>query len=207
MNSPTINPAPGLTQPEPTWEIAQLFPARGMWSEAEYLSLNGNRLIELSSGCVEVLPMPTTSHQVIVLFLYEALLNFVRVRKLGTVLVAPLRVLLWPGKIREPDVLFMLAEHAVRIGEEFWQGADLVMEVVSNDDRRRDLEIKRLEYAQAGIPEYWIVDPQMGKITVLRLEGNTYSVHGEFASGTQACSALLEGFVVDVRQVLAAPSA
>jgi Uma2 family endonuclease len=207
MNPPTIKPAAGAAQPQPAWEIAQLFPAEGIWSEAEYLSLNGNRLIELSNGCVEVLPMPTMSHQTFVLYLYEVLLDFARGRRLGKVLVAPMRVLLWPGKIRAPDVLFMLTEHAARMGEEYWLGADLVMEVVSNVDRRRDQESKRLEYAQAGIPEYWIVDPQMEKITVLRLEGDTYTVHGEYPAGTQACSALLQGFVVDVTRVLAAPSA
>ena len=44
--------------------------------------------------------------------------------------------------MREPDVLFMLKEHADRIGDDCWEGADLVMEVVSGgaEDRRRDLK-------------------------------------------------------------------
>jgi Uma2 family endonuclease len=49
-------------------------------------------------------------------------------------------------------------------------GADLVIEVLSKD-RDRDLQMKRLEYAQAGIPEYWIGDPRDQRITVLRLAG------------------------------------
>jgi Uma2 family endonuclease len=114
-----------------------------------------------------------------------------------------LRVQLWAGKFREPDVVFMRAENAARIGEPFWEGADLVMEVVSQDDRRRDLDIKRGEYAQAGIPEYWIVDPQGARITVLRLDGATYDVHGEFPAGTRATSHLLPGFGVDVTAALA----
>lgn len=49
----------------------------------------------------------------------------------------------------------------------------LVMEVVSGgpQDRKRDLVIKRAEYAAAGIPEYWIVDPESRRITVLTLVG------------------------------------
>src|SRR5206468_10009274 len=131
-----------------------------------------------------------------VLFLYGVLHAFATADKLGTVLVAPLRVRLWSGKFREPDVLFMRAQHAERIGEPFWDGADLVMEVVSDDDRRRDQETKRREYAHAGIPEYWIVDLQQAKITVLRLDVATsaYVVHGDFARGTQATSHLLPGF-------------
>jgi Uma2 family endonuclease len=189
---------------EPAWEVAKLFPDQGAWSEEEYLALNSNRLVEFSHGYVEVLPMPTTSHQIIVAYLYRALLAFVSAGRLGTVLFAPLRVRLWPGKFREPDVLFLRAENAGRMGEEFWEGADLVMEVVSDDDRRRDLETKRAEYARAGIPEYWIVDPQLGRITVLRLDGATYAVHGEFARGARAESSLLPGFGVDVTSALAA---
>ena len=100
----------------------------------------------------------------------------------------------------------MSAEHASRIGESFWEGADLVMEVVSDDDRRRDLETKRREYAQAGIPEYWIVDPEQGRITVLRLDGATYAVHGDFPLDAQATSTLLPGFVLDVSAALTAHS-
>ena len=83
-------------------------------------------------------------------------------------------------------------------------GADLVVEVVSDDDRRRDLEVKRLEYAQAHISEYWIVDPCDAKITVLTLDGDSYAVHGEFAPGEQATSRLLPGFAVAVAEALAA---
>jgi Uma2 family endonuclease len=107
-------------------------------------------------------------------------------------------VLLWPGKFREPDIQFMRSEHAARRRRSHWIGADLVVEVVSPDDRRRDLETKRGEYAQAAIPEYWIVDPEAQRITVLTLAGAEYAVHGEFGAGDQATSPLLSGFAVDV---------
>jgi Uma2 family endonuclease len=189
---------------EPAWEVAYLFPAQGTWTETDYLDLPGNRLVELSDGFLEVLPMPTMSHQMIVAFLFRTLIAFVEPRALGTVLFAALRVRLCKGKFREPDVVFMLAEHAERMGEEYWQGADLVMEVVSGDpkDRKRDLEIKVDEYAQARIAEYWIIDPQEAQITVLRLKGRKYTVHGRFGRGSQAQSALLKGFETDVDAAL-----
>lgn len=185
---------------EPTWEVAYLFPAQGQWSEQEYLALNGNQLVEFSRGFLEVLPMPTTSHQLLVAYLYGLLAAFAAGRNLGLALMAPLRVRLWRGKFREPDIVFMLKEHSDWIGEEFWWGADLVMEVVSADadDRRRDLQVKRREYARAGIAEYWIVDPHEQRIIVLRLAGKRYVVHGEFANGDRASSHLLRDFEVDV---------
>jgi len=190
---------------EPAWEVALLFPPQGDWSEEEYLALSGNRLVELSDGRVEVLPVPTTSHQMLVAYLYGLLLAFASEHDLGTVLFAPLRVRLWPGKFREPDVIFMAKAHAGRIGEEFWDRADLVMEVVSDDpdDRRRELVTKRREYARAGIPEYWVIDPDGRKISVLRLAGKRYAVHGEFSEEAAATSRLLDGFTVDVARAFA----
>ena len=189
---------------EPAWDVAKLFPNQGTWSVEEYLALNANRLVEFSNGYIEVLAMPTMRHQLIVMFLCDALRAFVKDRVAARVLVAPFRIRLWPEKFREPDVMLMLPEHGARMGNEFWDGADLVVEVVSDDDRRRDLETKRFEYARAGIPEYWIVDPQNNQITVLTLNGTSYAIGGEFGPGGRAESVLLRGFGVPVDDVFAA---
>jgi Uma2 family endonuclease len=192
---PAIKRAPG----EPAWEIALLFPEQGTWTEEEYLALHTNRLVEFSDGYIEVLPVPTDFHQTIVAFLYRAVHGFVTARKLGKVLFAPLRVRLWKGKIREPDVVFLSSKNKHRINK-YWNGADLVMEVVSEDDPDRDWKKKRTEYAKAGIAEYWIVDPRDETITVLSLRKGrkTYEVVGKYRRGQQAASVLLDGLVVDV---------
>jgi Uma2 family endonuclease len=75
------------------------------------------------------------------------------------------------------------------------------MEIVSADDLERDIVVKRADYAEGGIPEYWIVNPLDETITVLRLEGEQYVEHGVFQRGEIATSALLEGFSVDVKAV------
>jgi Uma2 family endonuclease len=184
--------------------VALLFPPRGQWTEEEYFALKTNRFVELSDGCLEVHAPPTLSHQLLCANLYGLLSAFVSAEDLGTVLFGALPVRLWRGKIREPDVVFMRKEHAHRMGEEFWKGADLVMEVVSDDpeSRRRDLEIKRRDYARARIPEYWIIDPQKERILVLRLSSKRYVVHGEFTRGEVAASHLRPGFTVDVTEAL-----
>jgi Uma2 family endonuclease len=81
----------------------------------------------------------------------------------------------------------------------------LVMEVVSDDpkDRDRDYTEKLADYAAAGIAEYWIADPERRVVIVHRLQQDRYVVHGEFAAGQQATSALLSGFVVDVGRLFA----
>jgi Uma2 family endonuclease len=184
--------------------VALLFPAQGAWSEADYLYLDTNHLVELSDGQIEVLPMPSDQHQAIVGFLYVLLRNLAD-RMGGIVRIAPLRLRLWPDKIREPDLLFVVSAADARRQHAYWTGADLVIEVVSPDDPARDLVTKRSEYAQAGIPEYWIVDPQTEAITVLRLEGATYSEQGVFGRGEIALSAHYAGLAAPVSDVLDAP--
>jgi len=202
-----IAPPPAREEPvreEPTWQIADLFPFQGQWSEGDYLALETNRLVEFSHGTVEVLPMPSISHQYISLFLYRLLHDFITSQGLGTVLAAPARVRLWRGKHREPDVFLLLSQSARRIYEQYVDGADLVIEVVSGGprDRERDLVEKRQEYAQAGIPEYWIVDPETESVTVLHLQGDAYAEHGIFPRSETATSRLLPGFAVPVDDIL-----
>jgi Uma2 family endonuclease len=116
-------------------------------------------------------------------------------------LFAPFPIRLWEGKIREPDLVFMHAAHAHRRKDTYWEGADLVMEVLSPEDPKRDRDIKRREYAMAGIPEYWLIDPTDQSVTVFVIEGGSslYSVKGVYREGPQAVSPNLPGFAVDVR--------
>jgi Uma2 family endonuclease len=65
----------------------------------------------------------------------------------------------------------------------------------------RDTKLKRADYAEAGIPEYWIVNPADETITVLTLDGAAYAEHGAFRRGMSAAFALLAGFVVWVDEV------
>lgn len=191
------------TLPEPAWDVATLFPRQGAWSEHEYLHLTNttNRLVELSEGHVEVLPVPTQYHQLVVLALYRLLFQVVRTRALGTLLVAPLRVRLWEGKFREPDLVFMLAQHDQRRHDDYWQGADLVVEVVSTFHPERDLVTKREEYARAGIAEYWIVHLQDETVTVLYLHDNHYVQHGHFERGMVITSVVLKDVACPVNAV------
>ena len=79
---------------------------------------------------------------------------------------APLRLRIRPGKYREPDLLLLLAASDPRGQNRFWEGADLALEVVSEDKPERDLVGKRADYAEGKVPEYWIVNPLTETITV-----------------------------------------
>ena len=198
-----MNPEDKSNLGDPTWEIAHLFPNQGAWSVGDYLALDTNHLVELSEGRLEVLAMPTEEHQLIVAFLYDVLKSFVVAGRLGKVLFAPLRVQLWEGRFREPDLVFLFERHAAKRGDRFWRGADLVVEVVSEDDPERDLIVKRGEYARARISEYWIVDPRYSTITILGFaeDAEEYTLEHTYHAGQHATSRILHGLNVDVAEV------
>ncbi len=188
----------------PTWEISRLFPEQGGWSEAEYLGLFTRQLIEFTDGVLEFLAMPTRTHQHLVQWFFLKLHGFVASRRLGEVHFAPLRIKMRPAKYREPDVVYLSMDRLAPLKDmkEPPLGADLVVEVMSEgeENRQRDLDTKRLDYAEAGIPEYWIVDPEARTVTVLALEGREYFPRGVFGEGEVAESQLLPGFSVNVTE-------
>lgn len=195
---------------EPVWDIATLYPSQGDWSEEDYLALTDstNRLIEFTDGRLEFLEMPTEIHQFILLFLMDRLRQYVEPSDLGTVMFSGLRVRIRPNKIREPDLAFIAKKNYERRSNRYWSGADLVMEIVSSGSasRERDHRQKVIDYLEAGIPEYWIVDPERSEIIVMTLApgGDAYVQHCVAHPGDLASSVILAGFAVDVAAVFAA---
>ncbi|MCE9555632.1 MAG: Uma2 family endonuclease [Planctomycetes bacterium] len=190
--------------PEPEWKdvLVQILPPQWRWTEEEYLILTDHRnlLVEFTDGFLEVLPTPTDKHQAILGFLYLAFQKFFEARG-GKVRFAPLRLRIRAGKFREPDLRLLLSAADSRRQNRFWIGADLAVEVVSEDKPQRDLLDKRSDYAEAGVPEYWVVNPHSETITVLRLRANTYEEIGVFTRGQMAASVLVPEFSVSVGSV------
>jgi Uma2 family endonuclease len=182
--------------------LLELLPEQGSLSEEDYLWLTDRtaRLIEFSDGYIEVLPMPNEEHQLILKLFVKALDRIIEPQG-GILLFAPLRLRLRAGKIREPDLLLLLDARDPRRRKRYWAGADLVLEVVSADKPARDLVDKRREYEEAGIPEYWIVNPLDKTIVVLTLRDGRYAEHGVFRRGQRATSPLLPDFGIDVGTV------
>ncbi len=178
--------------------LCDTMPPQGDWSDEHYLWLTdrSRRRIEFTDGHVEELPMPTDTHQAIILFLLDLFKAYLEPR--GIVLFSGLRMRVREDKFREPDLLLLRDRSDSRRQDRFWLGADLVAEVVSPDDPVRDLITKRADYVEAAIPEYWIVDPRFETVTVLTLAGDAYAEYGVFSRGDTATSPLLDGFAADV---------
>ena len=187
----------------PVWRIATLFPFQGAWSEQEYLALETNRRVEFDNGIVEVHDWPTDQHQGIIVYLGVAL-NALAKQIGGVVRPAGLQLRLGDQKFREPDIVFLRDRSSSLRHENFWDGADLAIEIVSAslEDRERDLVTKRIEYARAGIQEYWIVDPAQEAVTVLHLAGDVYTERGVFVRGDVVTSSLFSELALPVAEIL-----
>jgi len=152
--------------------------------------------------------MLTDSHQYAVGELFAVIRSFVREQNLGQVRVAPLRVRLWPGKFREPDVVFMHRDHADRLGEDYWGVPQLIVEVISprtpqsSGTERVDRGEKFFEYARAGVQEYWLVNPTSCTIEVNVLKDGVYHQISRWGNGEVARSNVLDGFEVPVEAVI-----
>ena len=203
MVSPTAHLA--AKEAGPAWDVARLFPNQGSWSEEEYLALTDstNQLVEFTNGRIEVLPMPTLEHQRICRFVFRMLEAFVLAEGLGEVLFAPYRVKVARRLFREPDILFMSEDHKDRLASRYSTGVDLAVEIVSDDpeSKKRDHVKKRRDYAKGGVTEYWIIDPSIRTVRVLRLHGKSYRLHGEWVCTGTLTSPLLRGFSLDTADI------
>ncbi len=130
-------------------------------------------LAEWVDGEVVMTSPASNRHQDISGFLESVLRSFVETRQMGIVRSAPFQMKLQHG--REPDLLFVAQEHLGRLKETYLDGpADLAVEIISPESVARDRGDKFYEYAQGGVPEYWLIDPQVRWAEFYRLEGPHY---------------------------------
>ena len=140
------------------------------WTLAELHRLpeDGNKY-ELVRGQLFVTPPPTDEHETIAARLAAILTPYVRDQGLGLV-YRPKAVMRFRGSEVEPD-LMVRREHPDRRGNDSdWTRAPipiLVVEIASPHTRRRDREAKRELYHEAGVPEYWIIDPETREVIVI----------------------------------------
>lgn len=147
---------------------------------------------------IEFMP-PKTIHALVLAFLDRLVGLYVVLRGLGQVIPAPFEMRLTRSS-REPDLVFIATEDLGRLTAERLVGpATLAIELISDDSVGRDRVAKFLEYQEAGIQEYWIIDPRPRRQDVAR---HALGADGRFApiepdADGRLHSAVLPGFWLD----------
>jgi Uma2 family endonuclease len=110
---------------------------------------------------------------------------------------------------RFPDLVVLRPEHLSLTQRRLTLTLDmappqLVVEIVSpgQENRDRDYIHKRNQYAARGIPEYWIIDPQLQIVTVLVLEGDFYREVGTFQGDVLIISPSFPELKLTPKQIL-----
>jgi Uma2 family endonuclease len=139
----------------------------------EYKALpEGPPYHQLIEGELILSPAPDWKHSTIVARLLNNLFSFVDSRRLGEVRTAPVDVHLSEETIVQPDILYVSKSRNAIIKPDGVHGApDLCIEVLSSKPDL-DREIKRVLYAQFGVNEYWIVDPDRRTVDVFKLQAD-----------------------------------
>ena len=146
--------------------------------------------------------MPTTiRHLLLVGYLFNLLTNFVNVRRNATVFSERLDVATRGGRAwRQPDLVVLLNDHLDRLAATRLMGpADIIIEVISEESVVRDVEEKREDYAELGVPEYSIVEGREGQHSVSFLRLNAAGSYDPVNADDQGRlhSSVLEGCWLD----------
>lgn len=143
-------------------------PRRSTVTEQEFLDLpESTERVELLDGEVLVSPSPSRRHQRVLLDLAAALHAWARQHPPAAVGIAPQDIRFGPSRILQPDAFVVLSGLADDLAGPLDVVPDVVIEVLS---ARRSLDriTKRAVYAEAGVPEYWVVDPEEARVEVHR---------------------------------------
>lgn len=166
---------------------------------------------EIVDGVRTYMTNPASEHQIILRNLNRILEDYEEASGTGIAFISPVDVVTSrdPLKVRQPDLLYISFE---RWGDrDFSQSAplsnppELVIEILSPNETRRQIESKVDEYSQAGVLECWIVSPEASTIEQLELEPSSRKRLGIFSPSQTVVSSAFPGLKLDVERVFRLP--
>ncbi len=171
----------------------------------DYLKTSDDERYELLDGELIIMPAPSIAHQHVAMKLGTRLDTFVEDGNLGVVYSAPTDVVLSETDVVQPDLMFISSERANIVTSTNILGApDLIVEIRSDSTAQRDETLKRKLYAECGVKEYWLVDPEAGTVTVLLLGEEGYAEGATYTEGQTLTSPMLDGLSVNLNDIFIA---
>jgi Uma2 family endonuclease len=170
----------------------------------EYLDMPEMRArYDIIDGEMIMSAKPTLLHQTISKLLFMGIYPFVTEHKLGQVLFAPLDIIVReePLRTRQPDVMFVSNENRGILRDFVHGGPDLVADILSPSNDRKNIEGKLADYAGLGVRECWLVSPQGQTVEVLVLEQGDWRRLAILGMGDNVKSAVLIGLALPVDEI------
>jgi Uma2 family endonuclease len=179
-----------------------------LYTYADYLEWDEGERYEIIDGEAYMMAPPSRIHQEISGNFYYALRDFLK-GKPCKVYAAPFSVRLFPAAdhgddtVVEPDITVIC--DTAKLDERGCNGPpDMVIEIVSPSTARYDRTLKFNKYQEAGVREYWIVDPEARDVSTYILKEGEYTEMHYGAAGA-APVRVLPGCTIDLTALFGTP--
>ena len=153
---------------------------QGFYTVEDYYALPDDERYELIDGVLYSMSSPTSIHQVIAGKIYNKLENFVDKKKGKCVpIISPIDVQLDCDNktMVQPDVVVICDRDKFQKGI-VYGAPEFIVEVLSPSTKKKDKTLKVHKYLNAGVQEYWMVDPQKKSVVVYVEDGeDDYDIH------------------------------
>ena len=175
------------------------------YTKEDYERLPEGEPYQLIGGELVMSPSPDYSHQGILANILEVLRPYIRKRRLGDLVVAPMDVFLTKEDVYQPDLIFVRSENLGKLRSDgrIRFVPDLVMEILSPSTAIYDYSHKKAVYAESGVKEYWIIAPLDETIEIMANHGRIFSTEALYRSPNVIESAMFPGFSMKVEEVFA----
>ncbi|MEX2592435.1 MAG: Uma2 family endonuclease [Anditalea sp.] len=177
----------------------------GKYSYADYLTWQLDEMVEIIKGRLfKTTAAPSRIHQKVALKLGSSLLHFLK-GKLGEVYIAPFDVRLPKAStnnedihtVVQPDICVICDKH--KLDEAGCIGApDLIVEILSPGNNKKELQNKYDVYQESGVKEYWIIHPSEQTLLIYSLQDGSFVPSRLFTSGDKVVSHVIPGFGLDL---------
>ena len=194
---------------EPLAEYLPTGQARGRYTYADYLTWQMEEMVELIKGKIfkQAAAAPRRIHQEISGKIFNKLYNFLE-NYSCKVYAAPFDVRL-PVKSKnhedidtvvQPDICVICDQK--KLDELGCLGApDLIVEILSPGNNKKELQNKYEVYEESGVKEYWIIHPNECTLIINTLINGKYQASRIFTHGDKVASQAVEGFVLDLEEL------
>jgi Uma2 family endonuclease len=179
----------------------------GKYSYADYLSWDIEEMVEIIRGKVyKWTAAPSSKHQLVIGELIYVFKKFLK-HKNCKIFPAPFDVRLPKKSLRNEDIFTVVQPDICvicdksKLDEAGCIGApDLIVEVLSPSNNKKDLKIKYELYQEHGVREYWILQPLDQTLIIYTLKEGKYVPSRLFGAGDTVGSTVLEGFKLDLEE-------
>ena len=174
------------------------------YTYADYLTWDDDVRYELIDGVPYMMSAPTIAHQEIVGELFGQLRDFLKGKPCKP-FVSPIDVRLnfenRDDIVVQPDIIVVCDKSKLEDGKSVKGAPDFVIEILSPSSFRHDLIVKLNRYMAAGVREYWVVDPEGQVIITFLLKDGAYTTKKTYEKGELAPVTVLDGCVIDLKDV------